>query len=216
MSRLVWQIKGLDFSWPDRGEVLKGVELEINSHDRILLRGINGSGKTTLMRLLTGELAPSAGSVLFEGKDAIRQTPETWKSVISCSQNPRENLFGLIPRHDLEIWSLAHPERFATQSDRTIDDPLQEKLDQPYAALSGGELRAASLLWLPRFMDLFWLLDEPTAGLDASRKDRFWGLLQEKKKLGTGMLMVSHDPEMPESLFDRVLTLMQGRLEETP
>ena len=216
MSRLVWQIKGLDFSWPDRGEVLKGVELEINSHDRILLRGINGSGKTTLLRLLTGELSPCGGSVLFEGKEAIRQTPEAWKSVISCSQNPRDNLFGMTLRHDLEIWRLAHPDRFATQGSQSVGDPLQEKLDQPYSALSSGELRAASLLWLPRFMDLFWLLDEPTAGLDASRKDRFWELLQEKKNPGAGMLMVSHDPELPESLFDRVLIIKQGRLEETP
>ncbi len=215
MSLPLFRLTDLDFSYPGQPVLLRGVDLTIREQERVLLTGDNGSGKTTLLKLLVGLLKPSSGQVLLSGEEPGRQSPELYRSLFFSQQNSVDNLFGLCPRHDLQVWQIAHPERLDSAGLETNDDTLARNWDRPFSALSAGELQALALLYLPRFLDKFWILDEPTAGLDAERKARFHALCQQKMGQSHGMLVVSHDPGLPASLFDRKLLLQDGQLMET-
>ncbi|MBW6514423.1 MAG: ATP-binding cassette domain-containing protein [Candidatus Syntrophosphaera sp.] len=214
MTDILWQARDLGFAYPGQAALFEGLSFSLRTRDRILLRGANGCGKSTLLSLLMGILEPVTGSLELKGKKPSELSPAAWRDLVFCRQSAPANLFGLTPGHDLATWQLAFPERFSEQAVRELDDPLLQKLDSVYTSLSGGELRAFSLLWLPLLKDKFWLLDEPTAGLDASRKERFAQLCADKAETESSMLIVSHDPVLPQDLFDRVLLLELGKLRE--
>jgi len=210
----LFSVRSVTFAYPGQDKLFQNLSLEIKPDENILLRGENGSGKSTLLRLLLGLVKPVSGSIELTGKDPGKQCAEQFRNINFNQQSTRENLFGLTPRHDLEVWQMAYPERFQDRDSMEIDPILNAKLDFPYSRLSTGELQAISLLWLPLFADLFWILDEPTVGLDSSRKEDFVTLCAEKRTTNSGMLIVSHDQALPESLFERVLLLENGSLRE--
>lgn len=212
MSETLFHLRDLHFAYPGQPPLLQGVSLDIFSGDKILLRGANGCGKSTLLNLLAGILKPLSGTLLLRGKPPSEQPPRGFRELVLCRQRAGDDLFGITPRHDLESWRLAWPERFGETAVQNLGDPLLKSLDAPFSKLSAGELRAFTLLWLPLLLDKFWLLDEPTAGLDASRQERFAALCSAKQ--GSGHLIVSHTPALPESLFNRVLLLEKGALRE--
>ena len=212
MSEALFHLRDLRFAYPGQPPLLQGVSLDIFSGDKILLRGANGCGKSTLLNLLAGILKPLSGTLLLRGKPPSEQPPRGFRELVLCRQRAGDDLFGITPRHDLESWRLAWPERFGEAAVQNLGDPLLKSLDAPFSKLSAGELRAFTLLWLPLLLDKFWLLDEPTAGLDASRQERFAALCSAKQ--GSGHLIVSHSPALPESLFNRVLLLEKGALRE--
>lgn len=212
MSETLFRLRDLHFAYPGQPPLLQGVSLDVFPGDKILLRGANGCGKSTLLDLLAGMLKPLSGTLLLRGKPPSEQPPRGFRELVLCRQRAGADLFGITPRHDLESWRLAWPERFGETAVQKLGDPLLKSLDTPFSKLSAGELRAFTLLWLPLLLDKFWLLDEPTAGLDASRQERFAALCSAKQ--GSGHLIVSHTPALPESLFNRVLLLENGALRE--
>jgi ABC-type transport system involved in cytochrome c biogenesis ATPase subunit len=212
MNAPLFQLRDLDFAYPSQPSLLRKLCLTVCMGDRILLTGTNGSGKSTLLDLLAGILKPSSGMLLLLDKAPAEQSPEAFLDLVFRRQKAEDDLFGLVPRHDLEAWRLAWPERFSEPVVQGLKDPLMDKLDTPYSRLSAGELRAFTLLWLPLLVDKFWLLDEPTAGLDPSRKQRFGELCAAKE--APGYLIVSHSGLLPNSLFTRVLSLENGALKE--
>ncbi|HOY83738.1 MAG TPA: ATP-binding cassette domain-containing protein [Candidatus Syntrophosphaera sp.] len=212
MSASLFHLQALDFAYPDQPLLLKQLSLTIAPADKILLTGANGSGKSTLLDLLAGMLKPRSGNLLLRGNAPSAQAPEAFRELVFRRQKAADDLFGLVPRHDLEAWRLAWPECFSEDAVQNLGDPLLDMLDTPYSRLSAGELRAFTLLWLPLLQDKFWLLDEPTAGLDASRQQRFVELCASK--LDSGYLIVSHSTALPARLFTRVLSLENGALKE--
>jgi ABC-type multidrug transport system ATPase subunit len=212
MDRPLISADNVSFAFPGKEPLFNDLTFAINSHEKVLLRGANGSGKSTLLNLLAGILKPGSGSIMLQGEDPAASKPGLFREFVLCRQNPLDDLFGLVPGHDLALWRQVWPERFADDAVASLDEPLLRKLDTPYTRLSGGELRAFTLLWLTLLMDRFWLLDEPTDALDSSRKQRFTTLL--KSKQGAGYLIVSHDPALDSAMFDRVLLLERGSLRE--
>ncbi|MCB5245983.1 MAG: ATP-binding cassette domain-containing protein [Candidatus Cloacimonetes bacterium] len=210
MNSSLFQIQNITFSYPKQPPLFQDFSLDINQEDKILLTGANGSGKSTLLALLMGIVSPQEGNITLNDTPIPALTPEIYSEVLYSHQNARMDLFGLVPRNDWELWQLAIPEKFTEKSLNLADHDLMAKFDTPYAHLSGGELRAFSLLWLPLLQDKFWLLDEPTSGLDAKHKTSFVDLCQNKEK--RGYLIVSYDPVMEDSLFNRILLLEKGKL----
>ncbi len=213
MNDPLFSLRALSFAFPGQPPLFDQLDLEINWGDRIVLQGPNGSGKSTLLNLLAGILKPGTGTLLLQGKPPAEQPPEAFRELVFRRQRARDDLLGLIPRHDLEAWRLAWPERFSGAVLQGLGDPLTEELDTLYSKLSHGQQRALALLWLPLLKDKFWLLDEPLAGLDAARQSAFLKLCAEKED--SGLLLVSHSSTFPPGLFNRVLRLENGALSET-
>jgi phospholipid/cholesterol/gamma-HCH transport system ATP-binding protein len=187
----------------------------------VALMGGSGSGKTTILRLLGGQLMPSAGQVLFEGRDV--------------SQLKRQELFeirrrmGMLFQHgalftDLSVFdNVAFPLREHTRlPDRALRDLVLLKLQavglrgaanlMP-SELSGGMARRVALARSMALDPPLLLYDEPFAGLDPISLGTIATLIRElNDALGATSLLVTHDVAETFAIADYVYLLGNGRI----
>ncbi len=202
---------------------LDGVTFALRPGERVALVGASGAGKTTLLDLVLGQLVPTAGRIDLGGCDlgALDRTALR-RRVVWIGQRPewfagslRENI--RLARHaatDAEVEAAAQAAGLAE-----IAAVLPQGLDTPLGedghGLSGGQLQRLALARALLRDDghaapALWLLDEPTAHLDAASQAQFFALLARQTR-GRTLLLVTHRTP-PAGLVERVLRLDQGRL----
>ncbi|NUP25201.1 MAG: ATP-binding cassette domain-containing protein [Nocardia sp.] len=179
--------------------------------------GANGAGKSTTIKMLTGILVPTSGSVRTCGLDPIRQRREL-ASRIGVVFGQRSQLWWDLPlRESFTILAAIH--RLETAAGRIRTAELVEQLemadtlDTPVRQLSLGQRMraevAAALLHSPELI----ILDEPTIGLDVLSKQRLREFLRaERSERDTTLILTTHDMGDIERLCDRVLVVDHGRL----
>jgi peptide/nickel transport system ATP-binding protein len=189
----VWLRYGRDRPW-----VLAGEDLAIGAGEVVGLCGPSGGGKSTLGRVLAGHLRPDRGRVTVDGAvPRSRREPHPVQLVL---QQPER---AIDPR-----WTV----RRALAATGAGLDALDERLVHPgwldrYPhEISGGELQrvnlARALLVRPRYL----VADEISASLDAVTQARVWTLLLEHcREAGIGVLAISHDRLLLETVAGRVL-----------
>jgi len=180
------------------------------------LNGENGSGKTSTYKVLTGLLASYSGEAILTGNDVGTSWRKAARDVGYCPQ------FDALLERLTAREVLAH---FASlrglrgEEANTVVTNLLETLELSAHAnrliqfCSGGNKRkislAVALLGSPPLL----LLDEPTCGVDPKSRRVIWNVLRHmKQKLGTGIVLTSHDMEECEALCDRMGVLVRGRL----
>ncbi len=232
--RLV-RAENLGYSLGDR-ELLLGVNFELQGGDRVALVGRNGSGKTTLLRLLSGDLEPHAGRLLFGPGVTLartRQEPrfggetvgEVLRQGFARLERMEARLAGLEARlADPEAygeWEALHT-HFEAAGGYTREARYRAVLKglrfegregEPAARLSGGEARRLELGRALLAAADGLLLDEPTNHLDAEMRAWLAGFLAEHKG---GLLFVSHDRWFMNRLAAAVAHLERGRLTVYP
>jgi len=175
--------------------------------------GANGAGKSTTIKMLTGILRPTAGSVRTCGLEPMRQRRHLARR-IGVVFGQRSQLWWDLPLRDSyralgAIHRIEHRPRLAELTER-LD--LASFLDTPVRQLSLGQrIRgevAAALLHSPELL----ILDEPTIGLDVLSKERLRTFLVEQRALGTTLLLATHDMGDVRRLTDRLLVVDHGRL----
>lgn len=176
-----------------RGERLlfEGLDFALRAGEAMALTGPNGVGKTTLLRAILGFLPPLAGQIRLEGGEAEAAVADHahWlghRDGLKAALTVRENLAfaaallgggdGLAPE--------AAAERLA----------LRPLLDLPVGALSAGQRRRAALARLLAAPRPLWLLDEPTAALDAASQALVAGLIADHAAAGGLVLAATHLP----------------------
>ena len=176
------------------------------------LLGPNGAGKSTLLHMMAGFLAPSAGSVLVEGRPAWRN-PEAYRAL------------GLVPEREAVQPFLTAREfvRFnavmqgvpdpAGATERALDEvDLRGAADRKIGTFSKGMRQrakvAGALVHDPRIL----LLDEPFNGMDPGQRLHMMELLRAQADAGRTVLISSHILEELDRLADSVLVLVAGRL----
>jgi energy-coupling factor transporter ATP-binding protein EcfA2 len=182
----------------DRGEdlrdVLRGIDLRVSRGERVALMGRNGAGKSTLLRAAAGMHEPVAGKLEVESIALLTQNPGDYLV--------RERVGDELPGDEgmaaLRVVGLGH----------AVDaDPRD---------LSGGERqRLALAIALAGRMDGDRLpgvvaLDEPTRGMDRTRKDDLVGLIGDLAGRGAGVVVATHDVEFASQFADRVVLLGDG------
>lgn len=190
----------LQFAYPGREALFCNFSLHIARGENILLMGENGCGKSTLLKLIMGILIPQAGSIGISGKAISRLQAEMFTDVYYHSQSTAENLLGISPEQDWDIWRIYMPDL----------PPLQE--NTLFTELSTGQQKQHSQRILPYLMDKFWLLDEPLASLDSDAQGDMCKLLERKMLSNPGMLLIAHELKHEMLPFTRVLTLKAGVL----
>src|SRR3989304_9015779 len=95
------KIQNLHYHYPDGTRALKGIDLSISDGEFLLTCGPNGSGKTTLIRLISGLLKPSAGSIHINGLDPIHASREVRRLVGMVFQDPDSQIVGETVREDI-------------------------------------------------------------------------------------------------------------------
>lgn len=198
VTNLVKKIKGKT--------ILDHISFEVGQGDCLALIGPNGAGKTTLMSCILGDKKASSGQVFIKGKKGKAQDQIAvllQENTIPSQLRVRELIAFF---QDISENGLSKEE---------IQELLQFKGDQyqQFAdKLSGGQKRLlAFVLCLIGKPDILFL-DEPTAGMDTTTRQRFWEIINDLKKSGVTILYSSHYIEEVEHTADRILVLHQGKL----
>ena len=186
--------------------ILEDISFEINRGDCVALIGPNGAGKTVLMSCILGDKKPSNGQVLIDGKAGKAKN----KIAVLLQENTIPNSLKV---EELIAFFQSISDNPLTNQE--VQDLLQFKEDQyqQFAdKLSGGQKRLlAFVLCLIGKPDILFL-DEPTAGMDTTTRQRFWEIINDLKKSGVTILYSSHYIEEVEHTADRILVLHQGKL----
>ena len=197
----------------ERASVLADVSFHVLHGEAVGLFGANGSGKTTLVNILSGLIAPDAGSVRFDGRDVTRLPMDARYRVgiARTFQIPR-------PYPALTVGEAARVALPASAGNDAIETLLSRvgllgQRDLACARLSQGFLRrfefARALARRPRLM----ILDEVFSALSATDEEELVALLRAaNREDGAAFLLVSHNPQLLESVCGRVLHLEGGRI----
>ena len=196
---------------------LKGVSLQIEDGEFAFLVGPSGSGKSTILKLITGELKPTSGTVHVNGysleRIRKREVPYLRRTVGVVFQD-----FRLIDTKTV-YENVAFAMRVIGATEREIRERVPYVLElvgldtkgrRHPTELSGGEQQrlaiARALVNNPSTI----IADEPTGNLDPARALEIMTLLQEINNLGTTVLVVTHDMKMVERFAKRVILLRDG------
>lgn len=206
--------------WRRRRETLTAVDrmsFRVERGDAVGYIGANGAGKSTTIKMLTGILVPTAGSVRTCGLEPVRQRREL-AARIGVVFGQRSQLWWDLPlRESFSILAAIHrlePDAARKREHELVEQlEMTETLDTPVRQLSLGQRMraevAAALLHSPELV----ILDEPTIGLDVLSKQRLREFLRaERAERGTTLLLTTHDMGDIERLCGRVLVVDHGRL----
>jgi ABC-2 type transport system ATP-binding protein len=194
-----------------------GLSISVRPGESVGYIGANGAGKSTTIKMLTGILVPTAGTVRTCG---LRPVPDRRRLArqVGVVFGQRSQLWWDLPvRESFRILAAIHALTAAEERSRTSELvgqlELGEFLATPVRQLSLGQRMraevAAALLHAPRLI----ILDEPTIGLDVLSKQRLREfLIGERRRHGTTLLLTTHDMGDVERLCDRILVIDHGRL----
>ncbi|MDQ0470361.1 ABC transporter ATP-binding protein [Labrys wisconsinensis] len=210
---------------------LADISLKVKAGERRAVLGSNGAGKTTLFNTITGDFAPTSGSIRFFGEDitgfpvherirrGLRRTYQV--SLLFAGLSVIDTIFLACRGVSRRRFSLRRPgpdEPTRAQAERIMHAvKLDESRDALVGALSHGQQRqlevALALAGAPRFI----LFDEPAAGLSpAERRDLVQILTQLPAHIG--FIIIEHDLDVALRVAERVTMMHEGRIfrEGTP
>jgi len=199
-----------------RSRVLFGVSVEVPAGSLVCLMGRNGVGKTTLLNAAMGLLKPSAGRVLYEGRDVTRMpTHERVRAGLGYVPQGHEVFPQLTVAENLQAVAEAPGSR---RRPSTTDDALdlfprlRDMLGRRAGVLSGGQRQqlaiARALVASPRVL----LLDEPTEGIQPSIIIEIEDAIRQLRLAGITILLVEQYVEFALGMADRFVVLDAGRV----
>ena len=214
-----------DLGTPWEKPVLRDVSLILEPGQAMLITGDNGSGKTTLSRILTGLLVPTWGNVTLGGTPMERRVGDVALSM----QFARLQLQRPSVRSDI-LAAAGHGPRIGSGAGRRKKGLSREDGDRIVAQamnlvgldpalasrgiddLSGGQMRRVALAGLLASNPSVLILDEPMAGLDMASRELLISVLDERRRAGLSILVISHDLEGMDALCDTHRHLHEGVL----
>ena len=204
-------------SYDQGNKALNGVSMQIEDGEFCFLVGPSGSGKSTIIKLITGELKPTSGTVHVNGysleRIRKREIPYLRRTVGVVFQDYR-----LISKMTV-YENVAFAMRVIGAKEKEIKERvpyvlqlvgLEGKENRHPGEMSGGEQQrlaiARALVNNPSMI----IADEPTGNLDPERSFEIMALLQEINNLGTTVLVVTHAQNLVDLFHKRVITIDQG------
>src|ERR671919_222705 len=198
---------------------LERVDLEIDKGEFVFLVGASGSGKSTMVRLILKEIEPSAGAVYVNGTRLSsvprRRIPRHRRNIGCVFQD-----FKLLP-NKTAAENVAYAMEVTGQKERTIRTRVPQILELvglggkkgAYPGqLSGGEQQRVSIARAFVSQPPILIADEPTGNLDPETSVGIMQLLHRINRIGTTVLVATHDREMVDVMRKRVVALEEGRI----
>ncbi len=194
------QLKGqqLTFSYEDRKEVFRNIDIEIGSEERVALFARSGFGKSTLGKILSGYELPDSGTVTLDGE---KLPTRGFSPVQLIYQHPEKSVN---PK-----WTI----RKILSEGGSLDTKVLEKLELPLEylerypfELSGGELQRICIARAIQTETKFVIADEITTMLDTITQAKIWKfLLEEVKSRGIGLLVITHNKHLANRICTRMI-----------
>ena len=213
------ETQNLSFEYPNSEFRLRGINFFMDSGEITALTGANGSGKTTLGKLLCGLLKPCGGAVLFDGEHTAKWSlGRRGQRIGYLFQEPARQLFAPTVLEDLtftqELQGAAPQEAQARAMALLARFELEELAGRGTLTLSRGKQQRLAICGLLLNKPGALVLDEPTTGLDARRRDMLAGVINEVAADGTSVLLISHDIEFIRANAQREVKMEELRREE--
>ncbi len=198
---------------------LHDVSLKIKTGDFVSVVGQSGAGKSTLLKLISAEEKPTSGSIVIDGWEITKikkwQIPHLRRQIGVVYQD-----FKLLPKRTaLENVAFAMEVGGATTREIRESVPhilklvnLKKRAAAYPHELSGGEKQRVAIARALAYKPQILMADEPTGNLDALHSWDILQLLMKINKLGTTVLLATHNDDIVNALKKRVITLSQGRL----
>ena len=198
---------------------LDGIDLTINDGEFVFLVGPSGSGKTTIMKLITGEIRPTSGTIVVNDFDMStikrRKLPKARRTLGVVFQDYR--LIENMTVYDNVAFAMrvvgARSKDIKTRVPYILDlVGLEGREKRMPNELSGGEQQrvaiARALVNEPRMI----VADEPTGNLDPVRSLELMLLFEKINEMGTTVMVVTHEKELVNAFSKRVITIDGGHL----
>ena len=196
---------------------LNGVTMQIEDGEFCFLVGPSGSGKSTIIKMITGELRPTSGTVHVNGYNLERikkrEIPYLRRTVGVVFQDFRLILNKTVYENVAFAMRVigARPKEIRERVPYVLElVGIENKKDRHPGEMSGGEQQrlaiARALVNNPSTI----IADEPTGNLDPARSFEIMSLLQEINNLGTTVLVVTHEKDLVETFSKRVIAIDEG------
>jgi cell division transport system ATP-binding protein len=198
---------------------LERVNLEIDPGEFVFLVGASGSGKSTMVRLILKEIEPSAGAIYVNGTRLSsvprRKIPRHRRSIGCVFQD-----FKLLP-NKTAAENVAYAMEVTGQKRRAVRTKVPQildlvglsgKVDKFPDQLSGGEQQRVSIARAFVSQPQILVADEPTGNLDPNTSVGIMQLLHRINRIGTTVLVATHDKEMVNVMRKRVVALEEGHV----
>ncbi|MBO9127901.1 MULTISPECIES: ATP-binding cassette domain-containing protein [unclassified Rhizobium] len=205
-------------------QALQGVSFNMRAGETIALVGDNGAGKSTLVKLLSGVLRPTSGSIDLNGSTVDLTSPDVARSngietvyqdLGLCNNlTVAENIF--LGREEIVGWgpfSFLARARMRQKAKQALDG-LSINVpspDQNVTGLSGGQRQAVSIARTRLWKSTLVMLDEPTAALGVQETAKAMEAVRRLQKAGVAIILITHSMPMAKEMSDRVVVLRRGK-----
>ena len=196
---------------------LDGASLAVGKDEFVALVGANGAGKTTLLRAVSGIVAPSTGSITFDGKPIAGRAPkDILRAGVAHCPEERKLWPALTVAENLSLGAYTRRDSGAVARDMdrvlTLFPRLAERRSQAAGTLSGGEQQMVAvgraLMSSPRLL----MLDEPTLGLAPIVIEALFETIRSIHASGTAVLLVEQNAVLALSHAQRAYVIENGRI----
>lgn len=213
------RLKDVEKTYENGTEALQGISFTIEDGEFVFLVGPSGSGKSTIIKLLTGEVIPTAGRVMVNGfsmsRISDRQIPYMRRTIGVIFQD-----FRLIPKKTVfDNLGLAMRAVGATPRDIRTRIPyvlelvgLKDMENRYPDELSGGEQQRVAIARALVNNPSTIVADEPTGNLDPNRSLEIMTLLERINALGTTVVVVTHERDLVNHFDKRVIMIDHGQV----
>lgn len=201
---------------------LKDVSINLYPGEVLGIVGHNGAGKSTLIKILSGALVPDAGKIFFQTKEVEITNPKDAKSLgietiyqhlaLADNLNVTANVF--LGREKKKALGILDDRAMEIETKRILDR-LKIKIDSLQTRvvnLSGGQRQCVAISRSIYFNAKILIMDEPTAALGIEETGKVHGLIEQLKKEGIAIIIISHDLHDVFKLSDRIAVMKNGVL----
>ena len=191
-------------------EVVKGIDLRVETGEIVAFLGPNGAGKTTTIEILEGFRNRDGGTVSVLGEDP-QSAPLVWRERIGIVLQESEPFVELTALETIAMQAAYYSDPLDAAETLGIVG-LADSADQRTRKLSGGQRRrldlATALVGNPELV----FLDEPTTGFDPSARRESWDMIENLRRLGKTVLLTTHYMDEAEQLADRIVVIADGSI----
>ncbi len=206
-------INNLDKTYGSGLQALKKINLDVRRGEIFALLGPNGAGKTTLISVICGIVTPSAGTVLVDGHDIIKDFRATRSKIGLVPQEVATAAFeSVLATLNFSRGLFGKPANGAYIEKILRDLSLWDKRNAKIMTLSGGMKRRVMIAKALSHEPQVLFLDEPTAGVDVELRRDMWEMVRRLRESGVTIILTTHYIEEAEEMADRIGVINKGEI----